>query len=172
VLPPATMVNVIFGAAMVSGSVNAFQPAAAQSLLPALVPRSVLPQAIALNSLAFTTSSIVGPSLGGVLLAFGGAHGSGAQVAYVTAAALIVIGIVALAGIRVPPRDTSAEARRTLELIVEGLRYVRDNKIVLGAISLDLVVVLLAGAQAPTVCSASTTRAMACCAPPSPSVRP
>ena len=146
-LPAAVMINVIFGAAMVSGAVNAFQPAAAQALLPSLVPRSDLPQAIALNSLAFTTSSIMGPSIGGVLLAFGGAHHSGAQLAFVTSAVLIAIGIWALMGVHAPKRE-STETRPTLELIQEGLRYVHDNKIVLGAISLDLVVVLLAGAQA------------------------
>ncbi len=146
-LPATTMINVIFAAAMVSGAVNAFQPAAAQSLLPSLVPREALPQAIALNSLAFTTSSVMGPSLGGVLLALGGAHQSGVQLAFIAAAVLIGIGIAALMGVDAPKRE-SVETRRTLDLIVEGLRYVRDNKIVLGAISLDLVVVLLAGAQA------------------------
>jgi len=146
-LPAAVMVNVIFGAAMVRGAVNAFQPAAAQSLLPSLVPRENLPQAISLNSLAFTTSSIVGPSIGGVLLAFGGAHHSGAQLAFATSAALIAVGIFALMGVH-PPKREITETRPPLELITEGLRYVRDNKIVLGAISLDLVVVLLAGAQA------------------------
>ncbi len=146
-LPAAVMINVIFAAAMVSGAVNAFQPAAAQSLLPSLVPRAELPQAISLNSLAFTTSSIAGPSIGGVLLAFGGAHQSGAQLAFIASAVLIAIGIYALMGVHAPKRET-VETRPTLELITEGLRYVRDNKIVLGAISLDLVVVLLAGAQA------------------------
>lgn len=146
-LPPATMVSVIFGAAMVSGAVNAFQPAAAQSLLPSLVTREQMPQAIALNSLAFTTSSIIGPSLGGALLAFGQRDHTGAQIAFATAAVLIAIGIVALMGVHVNKREV-APARPTLELIREGLSYVWNNKIVLGAISLDLVVVLLAGAQA------------------------
>lgn len=148
VLPAATMVNVIFGAAMVSGAVNAFQPAAAQALLPSLIPRAELPQAIALNSLAFTTSSIVGPSLGGVLLAFGVRDHSGAQIAFGAAAVLIAIGIVALIGVKAPPRTATVAEKPTLELIKEGIGYVWNNKIVLGAISLDLVVVLLAGAQA------------------------
>lgn len=146
-LPPAAMVSFILGAAAVSGSVNAFQPAAAQSLLPTLVPRTDLPQAIALSSLAFTVSSIAGPSLGGVLLAVGGIGVDGAQVAFASAAALIAIGGAAILSVKAPKRET-VETRPTLELIVEGLRYVRDNKIVLGAISLDLVVVLLAGCQA------------------------
>jgi len=147
VLPAATMVTVIFGAAMVSGAVNAFQPAAAQSLLPSLIPRAELPQAIALNSLAFTTSSVIGPSIGGVLLAFGVGEHSGAQIAFGAAAMLIAIGIVALMGVHAPKRE-STETRPMLVLIKEGIGYVWNNKIVLGAISLDLVVVLLAGAQA------------------------
>lgn len=147
-LPAATMVNVIFGAAMVSGGVNAFQPAAAQALLPSLVPREALPQAIAMNSLAFTTSSIVGPSIGGVLLAFGVRDHSGAQLAFAAAAVLIAIGIFALMGVNGTRREAAASEKPTLELIREGVGYVWNNKIVLGAISLDLVVVLLAGAQA------------------------
>jgi MFS family permease len=146
-LPPATMVTMIFGAAMVSGAVNAFQPAAAQSLLPSLVTREQMPQAIALNSLAFTTSSIIGPSLGGALLAFGQRDHTGAQIAFACAAVLIAVGIFALLGVHVNKRE-AAPARPTLELIREGISYVWNNKIVLGAISLDLVVVLLAGAQA------------------------
>lgn len=147
-LPPAAMIGVIYAAAAASGAVNAFQPAAAQSLLPTLVPREDLPQAISLNSLAFTSSSIAGPSIGGLILALGGASGaSGPQLAFASAAALIALGVWALSGVPSPPHET-AERRPTLELITEGLRYVRDNKIVLGAISLDLVVVLLAGAQA------------------------
>lgn len=146
-LSAATMVNVIFIAAAVSGAVNAFQPAAAQSLLPTLVQRTDLPQAIALSSLAFTVSSIVGPSLGGVLLGFGGLHHVGAQLAFAVAASLIFVGLIALSGVPSSRRET-VETRPMLELVGEGLRYVRDNKIVLGAISLDLVVVLLGGAQA------------------------
>lgn len=148
ILPAATMVTVIFGAAMVSGAVNAFQPAAAQSLLPSLVPRTDLPQAIALNSLAFTTSSIIGPSIGGVLLAIGQRDHSGAQIAFAAAAVLIAIGIAALLGVNPPPRTATVAEKPALELIKEGIGYVWNNKIVLGAISLDLVVVLLAGAQA------------------------
>lgn len=146
---PAHLIGVIYAGALVSGAVNAFQPAAAQALLPAIVSREDMPRAIALNSLAFTVSSIAGPSLGGLLLALGGAHANGAVIAFSTAALLIAIGMGALMGVPAP-HTPSTEQRSALALIREGASYVLNNKIVLGAISLDLVVVLLGGAQALT----------------------
>jgi MFS family permease len=143
--PGGVQLGWLYAGAAVAGAVNAFQPAAAQSLLPTIVSRADLPRAIPLNSLAFTISSVLGPALGGVALAVGGADGP--SVAYGVAAALIAFGMIALATLKAPRRGPMP-ARPTLTLIKEGLAYVWNNKIVLGAISLDLVVVLLAGAQA------------------------
>ncbi|MEJ0060379.1 MAG: hypothetical protein WDM79_12750 [Terricaulis sp.] len=66
---------------------------------------------------------------------------------YIVAAVLFVAAAILLSVTQTPPQQKVEDAR-TIGMILEGLRYVRDNKIVLGAISLDLVVVLLAGAVA------------------------
>jgi MFS family permease len=138
----------VFAAAIISGAVNAFAPAASQALMPMLVSKEDLPQAVALSSLAFSTSSIVGPALAGLAIAFGEAHGvGGAVAAYGLAAGFFGCAVVLCLMLR-PPKQEKPENPRALALILEGLRYVRDNKIVLGAISLDLVAVLLAGATA------------------------
>lgn len=108
---PKLLLGVVFAAAAASGAINAFQPAAAQSLLPTLIPRELLPKAIALNSLAFTVASVAGPSLGGVLLAFGEGPNAGAQVAYTAAAGLIGLGLAALAGLGAPARPSGIAAR-------------------------------------------------------------
>jgi MFS family permease len=147
-LPAAAAIPAILAIAAVQGAVNGFQPAAASALMPMLVPRDMLPKAIALSSLAFTTSAIAGPALGGLLIAVGAGQGLGAQIAYGAAlcfflACAVCIGLITVA--RQPPAPADATA---LAMIKEGLGYVWSNKIVLGAISLDLVVVFLAGAQA------------------------
>ena len=117
-------------------------PAAASALLPKLVPRIELPQAIALNSLAFQSAAIAGPAIGGGLLFAGGL-----SLVYGTCVSLL-----ALAGLLIvtapTPKHEPVPGRRTFTMMKEGLVYVRDNKIVFGAISLDLVVVLFGGATA------------------------
>ncbi|MBI1251892.1 MAG: MFS transporter [Alphaproteobacteria bacterium] len=140
-LAPNSAMVAIFTVAALTGATNAFLPAATQALLPTLVPREELPQAIAWSSLGFQSSAIAGPALGGLL------YGAGAGAAYGAALFLALAAAVMIATTRTP-RQEKIENARTLAMIKEGLVYVRDNKIVLGAISLDLVVVLLAGAVA------------------------
>jgi MFS family permease len=148
VLAGESAITAIFVAAVISGGLNAVAPAASQALMPSLVPREELPQAIAVSSLAFSTSSILGPSVAGLAIWAGESSGTGGAVAAYGLAALFFVGsFLWCFALRPPPQDKPAAAR-SLTLILEGLRYVRDNKIVLGAISLDLAAVLLAGATA------------------------
>jgi MFS family permease len=138
---PALIIPAVFAAAIGAGAVNAFMPPAASALLPMLLTRADLPKGIAWSSLAFNSGLIIGPALGGLLYAFG------AAVPYLVAFVLLAISAALLATLRTPPQEPVKDAR-TVGLIVEGLRFVWSNKIVLGAISLDLIVVLLAGAVA------------------------
>jgi MFS family permease len=140
-LDSGVMIAAVFGVAIFTGMLGAFIPAASSAMVSNLVPRAQLPQAIALMSLSFQGGSILGPAVGGLLLAFG------ARVPYEFAAVLFVLAIVLIVITKSPPQE-KVESGRTLEMIREGLIYVRDNKIVLGALSLDLAVVLLAGATA------------------------
>ncbi len=135
------IIPTVLTAAAFSGAINAFLPPAASAFMPMLLPRAELPQGIAWNSLAFQSGAIVGPALGGLLYAFGPAA------AYGAAFALLAGGVALMARINAPKQPPVTDAR-TLGLIVEGLKYVWSNKIVLGAISLDLIVVLLGGAVA------------------------
>lgn len=137
----SAQITAIFAAAATIGAINAFLPAASSSLVPSLVPAAVLPQAIAVNSLSWQTGSIAGPALGGLL------YGLGAPVAYGAAAALLGLSAALVTLIEAPHVRREGQAR-TVAMIMEGLRYVRANPMVLGAISLDLAVVFLAGATA------------------------
>jgi MFS family permease len=147
-LPAEAAIVAILAIAAVQGAVNGFQPAAASALMPNLVPREVLTQAIAISSLAFTVSSIAGPALGGVLIAVGDQVGRGAETAFGSALCLLLASATLIALIKAPPQAPAPADAKALAMIKEGLDYVWSNKIVLGAISLDLVVVFLAGAQA------------------------
>jgi MFS family permease len=138
---PEIVIPAVFAAAISAGATNSFMPPAASALLPMLLPREELPKGIAWSSLAFQFALIVGPTLGGLL------YGAGAAVPYLAAFALLALAAWLVLALKPPPQEAVKDAR-TIGMIVEGLRYVWANKIVLGAISLDLVVVLLAGAVA------------------------
>lgn len=140
-LHPSPSLVPIFSIAAVFGASRAFQNPAAGSMGPMLVPREELPQAIAFNSMAWQSASILGPALGGLVVA------ASPALAYGFAGLLYLGAIVALATMRADTRPHRTEGSQ-LALIREGLAYVWSNKVVLGAISLDLVAVLLGGATA------------------------
>ncbi|GJL93625.1 MAG: MFS transporter [Hyphococcus sp.] len=139
--PTPVAIPAIFVAAAAMGGINAFTPAASNALYPRLVPRDELPLAIAWNSLGFQAAAIFGPAIGGFLY-IGGPH-----VVYTVSAAITASAIICFWFAQTPKHEPSPNAR-SLAMIFEGLRYVRDNKIVLGAISLDLVVVFFGGVTA------------------------
>ena len=137
-----TTLTALFVVAALLGVARAFSGPAFQALAPNLVPREILPSAIALSSISWQSGSIIGPALGGYLYAVSPAT------PYLISAALFALSILATFGIPVVPRpivDTTVSFwRRT----TDGIRYVRTNHLVLGAISLDLFAVLLGGATA------------------------
>jgi MFS family permease len=131
----------IFAIAALFGAVRAFQSPALSATGPMLVPRDILPRAIAWNSLGYQSASIVGPWVGGALCAVSPAA------AYIASAVLYSIAAISLLTMRANTKPVSNGDSR-MAMIREGLVYVWTQKIVLGAISLDLVAVLLGGATA------------------------
>jgi MFS family permease len=138
-LHPQPSLTPIFAIAVVFGAIRAFPVTSA--VAPMLVPRSELPRALAWSSLASQGARVAGPMLAGVLIGIAPAASYGA------AAALFAVSAVCIALIRA---DTSPDFQggKRMDLIKEGLVYVWSNKIVFGAISLDLFAVLLGGATA------------------------
>jgi MFS family permease len=137
-----TTLEILYVVAALLGVARAFAGPALGALAPNLVPVKILPNAIALSSIAWQTGAIVGPALGGYLYALSPAA------PYIGSAILCAI---SLAGLFTIPRVASAAGRkaaRPWQQMIEGLRYVRHNRLVLGAISLDLFAVLLGGATA------------------------
>ncbi|WP_334164065.1 MFS transporter [Phenylobacterium sp.] len=134
-------VPLLLGVAAVFGASRAFFAPANTALGPMLVPRALLPRAIAWNSLAWQTASIAGPAAGGLLVYASPAH------AYFTTFCLYLLTALSVVLIRKDARPNVQPGSRW-RLMKEGLAYVWRQKIVFGAISLDLFAVLLGGATA------------------------
>ncbi|MEC7624087.1 MAG: MFS transporter [Pseudomonadota bacterium] len=132
----------LFSVAVVLGIVRAFNGPALSALAPNLVPKSILPNAIALSSIAWQVGMIVGPAIGGYTYAIFPA------LPYFVALGLFACSLIALSFIGRVPQPPREANRRPIHQMVEGLRYVVRNKMVLGAITLDLFAVFLAGATA------------------------
>jgi MFS family permease len=137
-----TTLEILYVVAALLGVARAFAGPALGALAPNLVPREILPRAIALSSMAWQTGAIIGPALGGYLFAVA------PYAAYFGSAALFGVALVGLAAIPPVPRTELARDVNPWTQMVEGLSYVRRNRLVLGAISLDLFAVLLGGATA------------------------
>jgi len=136
------MVWPIFAALAVFGAARAFYNPARQSILPNLVPRHHLANAIAVNATSNQVASICGPVAGGFLYVLG------AEVAYgVTVTFLALSGVLVLIAL---PRPARADGRAPpgWRTVAAGFTYIWTNKPVLGAVSLDLFAVLFGGALA------------------------
>ena len=137
-----TTLTILYIVAALLGVARAFAGPALGALAPNLVPREILPRAIALSSIAWQSGAIAGPALGGYLYAWA------PFAPYVASTLLFALGLAGLFAIGPIARTEIDRGPNPWEQMVEGLRYVRHNRLVLGAISLDLFAVLLGGATA------------------------
>ncbi len=133
---------VLYAAAVVLGIARGFAGPAFSALAPNLVPRKLLPTAIAISTIAWQTGSILGAGFGGYL------YSADPALPYAVAAGLFAISIAAISTIGAVPQPALRKDQRPIGQIVDGLHYVVRNKMVLGAITLDLFAVFLAGANA------------------------
>jgi MFS family permease len=131
----------VYACLFVNGSARAFLQPAKQALLPQLVDRSDFSNAVTWNSGGFHLATVVGPSLGGVLL---GVFKDPAVIYGVNAACaatyLVLLFFVKLRRVERTRRDVSARS------LLAGVSYVWNNEVVLGAMALDMFAVLLGGA--------------------------
>lgn len=132
----------IFAIAALLGSARCFGSPALSALAPNLIPHESLPRAIAISSICWQTGMIVGPALGGYIYAlvpWG---------AYAVSSAMFCIafgGIASITRVQQPAADLD---RHPFRQMVDGLAYVRGNRLVMATITLDLFAVLLGGATA------------------------
>ncbi len=130
----------IFCTLLALGTLRAFFGPAQQSLMPSLVPEDELPSAIAWGTSSWQIATVFGPVVGGLL------YGVSAQVAYITA--FVLLAVAAVMAVCVPRHVGVAIERPSMRSVVAGFHYIWKEKIVLGAISLDLFAMLLGGATA------------------------
>ncbi len=131
----------VFAVMVLFGTARAFSMPAGQALLPNLVPQALFSRAVAVNSSTWQVSTIAGPAIGGLVYLLG------PDVVYGTVAALLTAAVFMMLGVRAPPPAPSPEPD-SWHTLLEGLRFVWQRKIILGAVSLDLFAVLFGGAVA------------------------
>jgi MFS family permease len=138
-------VPAIFIIAFAFGVARAIANPAARAMMPSLVPKADLAGGVAWNSTSWQTAVICGPGLGGLLYAIGPAYAYGATVLTLAAA---LVSTIAMRGRRVERLHADQGSGTDLTQLLAGLTLIRRNKLLLGAISLDLFAVLFSSATA------------------------
>ena len=130
----------IFLLVAVSGTARAFDMPATSALLPRLVEGNQLSKAVALSASAMQAAFIIGPALGGLLYAFG------ATTVYGVTLALFIFATFTFQALPPQPPLMAGQPGGEWQKFIDGLAFIRSQKVVLGAISLDMFAVLFGGA--------------------------
>jgi MFS family permease len=141
-------VTPIYVVLILLGIVRSFNGTASRSILPQLVPEEHFPNAVAWNATTFQAATILGPSFGGILYALFRGPSAVYSTALVTAIAALISTFRIKPEVKARPRDTVALKGMTWRSVFAGLHFIWRQKLVLGAISLDLFAVLLGGSVA------------------------
>jgi MFS family permease len=113
----------ILALSFVSGCAQAFGGPAYQSLIPSLVTKDHLPNAIALNSIQFNIARVIGPLLAGATL-----HAFGMVSCFTLNGISFLVVIGSLLSLHVRHRPLGTGRRHMLDELKGGLAYVRDEK--------------------------------------------
>lgn len=136
----------IYALTVLAGATNAFDNPARQALIPNLVPREELTAALTLNITTFQLGQIVGPLIGGLVVARFGAQGAYAVDALSFGAVLIALGLMRARF--APAMGGRPAAGKGLGAIIEGFVFVRRNGIILSVMLLDFLATLFGSVQA------------------------
>ncbi|MBI2164779.1 MAG: MFS transporter [Chloroflexi bacterium] len=124
----------IFLFSLLTGVAWTFNQPARMAILPNLVPRAQLMNSMSLTSASFNVTRIIGPAVGGLLIAFVGAAGN-----FYLQAGLYVLVILMVLPIRIPPVGQEARSRSMMENLAEGARYVTRERLILTLVLLGLM---------------------------------
>jgi MFS family permease len=124
----------IYTLTFLSSAVGAFDGPTRQAMFPALVPRSALPNAVALNSLLWKGSALIGPSLGGVAISLMGTAGA----FYANALSFLVV-VVTLMMLRVNAKAEPKRERHFMAETRDGLSYIVARPVILGLTVMEAV---------------------------------
>jgi len=131
---------VVYGAVALSGLASAFDAPARGSLVALLVPRADLPNALSLNGVIFELGTVIGPAVGGLLIGRWGV-----LPVYIFDALSFGAVIIALLGMskNLPQGEKSPIQ---LSAVVDGLRFLGSNRLILSTMLLDFFATFFAGA--------------------------
>jgi MFS family permease len=123
----------IYAFTFISAAVGSFDGPARQALFPSLVPRSALPNAVALNSVLWKGAALIGPSLGGIAISLLGTSGA----FYANAASFLAV-VIALMMMRsyTPPAERSRDFFGEMK---DGFTYMVSKPIILGVLVMEAV---------------------------------
>jgi MFS family permease len=134
-------VSWVYACIFLLGVSNSFRGPALGAMLPQLVPDELLANAVTWNSSRWQTASMIGPALGGILIA--------ATHSYVAIYLLQALGTVLFIAFLLPVRPRKIERSQdglSWESVLAGLRFVRSSNLILATLTLDMFAVLLGGA--------------------------
>ena len=139
----ALRVGAIYGVIVASGVARSFLQPARIALGAELVPRAVYANAITWRASTWQVAAVLGPAIGGLLYALGGA-----SLAYAIDTGLMLAGIVWMLSVRHKSPARAPLEGATTEDLFSGWRFVRKEPVILGGITLDLFAVFFGGAVA------------------------
>lgn len=126
-----------------SGIARSFLQPARSALGAELVPRALYPNAVTWRSSTWQLAEVLGPAIGGLVYGFGSA-----TAAYATDAGIMAVALFSLARMRHSPTPSSPTNETFRESLATGIRFVRGQPVIMGALTLDLFSVLFGGAVA------------------------
>ncbi|MES2700281.1 MAG: MFS transporter, partial [Pseudomonadota bacterium] len=138
----ALTLPLLFALAATHGAARVFNGPALAAIAPNIVPATLLPRAIALSSIAWQVGSVAGPAIGGLLF------GYSESAPYFLAAGLLLASAMLIMSIRPVKATHVGGPAHPFRQVIDGFRFVRGNRFLLGCITLDLFAVLLGGATA------------------------
>jgi len=122
----------------------AFDGPSRQSLIPNLVPREHLPNAISLNTIMFEVASIAGPAIGGIVIAWGGV--GWAYAINAVSFLFVIVALLMMRGVAVRPEGTGSGV--SMHAALEGLRFVFRTPLIRATMLLDFFATFFASATA------------------------
>jgi MFS family permease len=133
----------VYTVIFLSGIARSFLQPTRTAFAADLVPRPLYLNSITWRSSTWQFGAVAGPAIGGLVLGLGGA-----AMAYGVAVALLIVAFSALLLVRTRLHPAASEGVSGLHGLLEGVRFVRTQPVLLGALTLDLFSVLFAGAEA------------------------
>ncbi len=127
----------------VCGVARSFLQSSRSALVSEIVPRAVFANAATWRSSTWQLGTVLGPALGGMLFA-----AAGARVTFSVNVALNAVALAAMIAVRHTPTRISIGADSIRKTLADGLRYVTGQRIILAALTLDMLAVLFGGAVA------------------------